>query len=497
MIGAFGHAPSGRRRRHARGGRDRDRGALRHGGYRGRRARGGRGRHLGRVAAAARRREQRSAPPGARDRRRHRVRLPRDGRRPAARRAPSPACSACRRVCSCSPRSRCSSRSSPRTCAHRRARRRRRARSPRLGVGRRVARRCGTRAATTVSGRRESPPALRSPPESRRRRGARGDARSVARVRRRASGLGCRRPRSAPAARARRSRPDRAARRRSSARRRRGAGDDAPRARRAGGAGSCRLARRPRGSLCSCQPRGSTSPAAWRAQRSPSVRDASSSRSTSQASRCVGWKRRVAAAGAPQPGRAQSRRWFGAVAPGPVRAGDHARGFTSSTVLAVDRAESHCVRLARPRHQRLVCPGAVRVWRTRPPHERPIARLSTQTAPAFWKARASIGLCASSVASSCSAARARAPRRSSRCQPWGGVSTRTCRSHSSPARARAVGGSVEPDGEVARVEGEGRRCRRVASRSRTMTSHTRDGTCAFDTVSCQADVMRRGPRSRR
>ncbi len=65
---------------------------------------------------------------------------------------------------------------------------------------------------------------------------------------------------------------------------------------------------------------------------------------------------------------------------------------------------------------------------------------SGQTAPAFWKARASIGLCASSVAWSCSAARARAPRRSSRCQPWGGVRTRTCRSQSSPARAAPSAG---------------------------------------------------------
>ena len=40
----------------------------------------------------------------------------------------------------------------------------------------------------------------------------------------------------------------------------------------------------------------------------------------------------------------------------------------------------------------------------------------------------------------------------------------------------AVGRSVEPDGEVARVEGEGRRGRRVASRSRTMTSHDEDGS---------------------
>lgn len=37
---------------------------------------------------------------------------------------------------------------------------------------------------------------------------------------------------------------------------------------------------------------------------------------------------------------------------------------------------------------------------------------------------------------------------------------------------RAFGGRVEPNGEVARVEREGRRCRRAASRSCTVASHT-------------------------
>ena len=69
----------------------------------------------------------------------------------------------------------------------------------------------------------------------------------------------------------------------------------------------------PRGSALrsswSSQPRGSTSAAAWRLQRSPCVRAACSSSSTSQAWRCVDWKRSVTDAGAPQPARAQ-RRWY-------------------------------------------------------------------------------------------------------------------------------------------------------------------------------------------
>ena len=106
-----------------------------------------------------------------------------------------------------------------------------------------------------------------------------------------------------------------------------------------------------------------------------------------------------------------------AVPLGPVRsrAGGHGRG--RSFVLAPGRMSTH---------RRPVPAGPSSMARARTP------RLQThgefggiQTAPAFWKARESMGLCASRAASSCSAARARAPRRSSRCQPCGGVSPRT------------------------------------------------------------------------
>ena len=202
--------------------------------------------------------------------------------------------------------------------------------------------------------------------------------------------------------------------------------------------------------LCSCQPRGSTSPAAWRAQRSPSVR-------------------RAVVVEVDQPGfalgrlEAQGRRRGRSAARGVRRAAgsSHRCGGPSSSWPSRRRAPSVVAGSVRcpirspsplPSSPRIRSPSCAGVPRT------PIAvgfrwggpsiahdhRLPPtaggQTAPAFWNARASIGLCASRVSSSSSAARARAPRRSSRCQPCGGVSARTCRSQSSPARAAPSAG---------------------------------------------------------
>ena len=127
------------------------------------------------------------------------------------------------------------------------------------------------------------------------------------------------------------------------------------RARRRGILDSTSLAERRARSSWSSHPRGSTSADAWRAQRSPSVRTASSSRSTSQASRWVGRKRRVAAAGAPHSGARAQALMLMAVPPSPIRAGNHAGGITSRPSRASIR-----MLLLRPYcfPRRLLPPGA-------------------------------------------------------------------------------------------------------------------------------------------